>query len=395
MACERRLPDGSKEIFGLPEPEATRNGRERRVFLTEIVDPAGNSLKLAYDSLMRITAVTDAIGQVTRVSYNLPSDLLKITRVTDPFGRSASFGYDAEGPAGENHRHRQPRLRVQLRRGFHQPHEDAIRHNHVPDWPIERPGRIPQGDPDEASRWLEATDPLGDTERIELRSRVPERKPVEHGALYWDKRAWKEGGRDYTKARIYQWMLYNGVLMSGVPWRLEPPLEGETVMRLGRDKDDILHNPATGTDGLPANVTRTLDDGAEEVRQYEYNGRGYVTRAVDPAGRSILYSYASNGMDLLEVFNAKTNERLALFTYNSQHLPLTITDGSGQTTKYTYNARGQVLWVTNPKGEATTYSYDEKGYLTQVTGPVAEAVFKFTYDGFGRLQTVTDPSGYR
>ena len=42
-------------------------------------------------------AITDAIGQVTTLSYELPADPLKITRVTDPFGRYASFEYDAAG----------------------------------------------------------------------------------------------------------------------------------------------------------------------------------------------------------------------------------------------------------------------------------------------------------
>jgi hypothetical protein len=40
---ERRLPDGSKEIFG--QPDGVTNGK-RRVFLTQVVDPAGNSVKL-------------------------------------------------------------------------------------------------------------------------------------------------------------------------------------------------------------------------------------------------------------------------------------------------------------------------------------------------------------
>ena len=37
----------------------------------------------------------DAIGQVTTLSYEHPTDPLKITKVTDPFGRFATLEYDA------------------------------------------------------------------------------------------------------------------------------------------------------------------------------------------------------------------------------------------------------------------------------------------------------------
>src|SRR5262249_22992885 len=93
---ERRLPDGSKEIYSLPD--GTRPGAgSRRIFLTAIVDPAGNQLKINYDSRFRITSVVDALNQTVTLSYDLPSDPLKITKVTDPFGRTATLIYAGQG----------------------------------------------------------------------------------------------------------------------------------------------------------------------------------------------------------------------------------------------------------------------------------------------------------
>ena len=43
-----------------------------------------------FNSGVRLLAITDALGQVTTLSYDLPSDPLKITQVTDPFGRRSS-----------------------------------------------------------------------------------------------------------------------------------------------------------------------------------------------------------------------------------------------------------------------------------------------------------------
>ena len=90
--------DGSIKIFSQPDTS-------RRIFLTQIIDPHGNAVSLTYDTIplnpleigLRIVKITDAIGQVTTVFYEHPTDNLKITKVTDPFDRSATFDYDAQG----------------------------------------------------------------------------------------------------------------------------------------------------------------------------------------------------------------------------------------------------------------------------------------------------------
>ena len=89
---EMTLPDGSKLVFSQSDGSV---GTSRKIFLTQMFDPAGNAVTLTYDGNLRLVALTDAIGQVTTVSYTNAADIYKITSVTDPFGRSANFGYDA------------------------------------------------------------------------------------------------------------------------------------------------------------------------------------------------------------------------------------------------------------------------------------------------------------
>ncbi len=91
---ERRLADGGVHVFA--QSDGAPAG-QRRVFLTEVRDPQGHTLHFTYDSQLRLVALTDALGQVTTVSYEVASDPLKITKVTDPFGRFASFQYNASG----------------------------------------------------------------------------------------------------------------------------------------------------------------------------------------------------------------------------------------------------------------------------------------------------------
>jgi YD repeat-containing protein len=148
------------------------------------------------------------------------------------------------------------------------------------------------------------------------------------------------------------------------------------------------------------------------VTRFDYNARGRKTKEIDPLGRETVYVYGSNntpdsdpvtgtGADLLQVKrkNGGTYDTLASYTYNAQHLPLTITDARGAATSYTYNTAGQVLTVTTPpaqghsQGATTTFSYDTYGYLQQVSGPVPGANTSFTYDDYGRRRTVTDAAG--
>jgi len=91
---ERHLSDGTVEVFAQPDGASTL---PRRVFLTETRDPQGNAATFTYDAQLRLVAVTDAIGQVTTLSHESPTDSRKLTRVTDPFGRFATFEYDGSG----------------------------------------------------------------------------------------------------------------------------------------------------------------------------------------------------------------------------------------------------------------------------------------------------------
>ncbi len=132
------------------------------------------------------------------------------------------------------------------------------------------------------------------------------------------------------------------------------------------------------------------------------NALGKVTRATDPLGRATTFTYAANGIDLLETrqVNGQNTDLIASYSYNSQHQPLTVTDASGQTTTTTYNSAGQVLTVTTPpragitENRTTTYVYDTNGYLQTVTGPATGATTTYTYDGYGRIRTETDADGY-
>jgi len=75
---EMLSPGGTLLVFGQSDGGVST----RRIFLTQVIDPAGNAVNLTYDTQLRVTAITDAIGQKTTLAYASTSDPFKITTVT-------------------------------------------------------------------------------------------------------------------------------------------------------------------------------------------------------------------------------------------------------------------------------------------------------------------------
>lgn len=410
---EKRLPDGSKQVFGLSDGATAY---PRRIFMTQSIDPAGDSVTIGYDSNKRITTITDALGQVTILAYELAGDSLKVTKVTDPFGRFASFEY-TNGKLTKI----TDTIGIQSEFGYVSG-TDSINALTTPYGTT----TFVSGESG-ASRWIDITDPLGGKERVEYRDQAPGIGATEAGAVvpsgftsananldvrntfYWSKKALSlyppvNGVYDYTKAKITHWLLTpDGSATSGIAASEKMPLENRVwYSHLGQS--DYFH---AGPSAKPSQIARVLDDGSSQLWQHEYNSLGNATKATGPLGRVTSYTYATNEIDLLTVYQRRPGgastdpsgaaaDKLAGYTYNSAHQPLTATDAAAQTTTYTYNAFGQIETVTNAKNETTTYAYGPvtnvpTGYLASITSPPfggSSAVTSFGYDTANRVRTV-------
>jgi RHS repeat-associated protein len=394
-------PDGWLLVFGQSDGGVAM----RRVFLTQVIDPAGNAVTLTYDSDLRITAITDAIGQQTTLKYGNASDIFKITAVTDPFGRSATFGYDAAGQLAS--------ITDVLGLVSEFTYSSGSDFVTVLNTPYGETGfSNAEGG---TTRMMEIWYPDGNREVVMFTQGIaviagsdpPQTVPTGmattnqyldmRNTYYWDRQGFAYAYGDYTKARIFHW-LHGADMLSpvGILESVKAPLEGRVWYDYA-GQTSPAGSIQVGTSGKPAHTGRVLDDGSTQLYYREYNSSGHITTAVDPAGRTFSYTYAANGIDLLETRQTRAgqNELMRQATYNTQHRPLTSTDAAGQTTVFTYNTRGQITTVTDPLGNITAYQYDADGYLTSVTGPLGAAdTTTWTYDAFGRVQTLTDNSGY-
>jgi RHS repeat-associated protein len=386
---ERQLPDGSVQVFAQPDGVATF---PRNVFMTEWHDAEGNANTFAFDASLRLTAVTDALGQVTTLAYG-NADPLKITQVTDPFGRSANFTYDSQGHLASS------ADLLGLTSSFTYDSTGVVAAMTTPygtttaTW---GEGYL--------TRWVELADPLGGRERAAYGYGWLGTEPVptgmqaaasnnHHNTLYWGKRAMATAPGDPAAGTDYFWALTSNGLnqASSVPLSVKAPLERRVYYS--------YQGGGSSTEGTVRQVTgvgRVLDDGTSQVWTFAYNSRGRRTQAIDPLGRETDYVYDATGLDVTQIKQKHGAgwDILESRTYNTQHEPLTVTDAAGQTTTYAYNSAGQVLSVTNAKGEATTYAYNGSGYLLSITGALSGSTTTFTYDGYGRVNSITDAEGY-
>jgi RHS repeat-associated protein len=403
-------PDGAQEMFTVSDGT--------HIFRKKYIDPQGNAITYGYDGNYRLVTVTDAINQTTVLSYENSTDptnpaFYNITKVTDPFGRFAKFAYNGSGQL----------ISITdvlgITSSFIYGTGDFITSLTTPYGTTQ----FAVGDVDQYHRWLEATDPVGAKERIEFNGLgddpipgTPSPFPTgfvggAYGArdtFFWDKKAMEVAPGDYTKARITHFLhVSDGGQVAPVAEATKQPLENWVFNSYYPGQGDPRF---VGTSNQPSKVIRFLDNGTEQDYLYQYNATGNKTQSIDPLGRETDYTYDTNNIDLLQVKqkNGSGYDLLSSSTYNLQHLPLTTTDASGQVTIYAYNSAGQVHTVTNAKHETTTYWYSSSptwtgqptldpnatGYLVETDGPVAGATTRFNYDGFGRLQAVTDSEGY-
>jgi RHS repeat-associated protein len=406
------FPDGSRDIFA--ESDGTV-GNSRNIFLTQVIDPTGYTNNVNYDSTLRIVSVTDPQANATNLTFfyfastnglSPPLDPYLIQQVTDRYGRSAIFNY---GNSSELQSITDV-LGITSQFNYSE-NSDFIDALQTPYGTT----TFTFGD-DGNERWLEATDPEGATSRAEFNQSestgIPNSDPgplVPKGiytrnyvmfgrnTFYWDKNAFAQAPGNYSKARIYHW-LHNANLASaeGCLESIKEPLENRVWFNYPGQNPSSSGATIYGTQNLPSAVARVLDDGSSQVFYFYRNSVGKITNAVDPYGFSFTFVYATNQIDLLQVrqTTGTNNELDASFTYNSQHLPLTAVDASGQTNRFAYNAYGQITAITNPLSQVATFSYDTNGHLMSITGPTNGDATSFTYDSFDRVKTVTDPDGY-
>jgi RHS repeat-associated protein len=431
---QRLFPDGTVEVYTLSNGATVA---PRLMFLTQIIDPAGNMTTLTYDSTFRLTHVTDAMGRKTVFSYGLAAAPLLVTKITDPFGRFSQLNYDT------SYRLASITDAIGITSTFtygSAAEPDLVTALTTPYGKSTFSDAVPTNDTGESNtRALTLTDPLGYTDFVYYYPNYslipccnppandpgdlpPTGMPILNNYLqyrnmfYWNRHAFAYPGaitknpdgsiatEDITKALLTHWEhdTYDINDTGMVPESIKAPLENRVWMHYpGSTAANI-----DGTYNRPDYVGRVLDDGTSQVSAATYNLNftqstvaGNQLSSTDAEGRTTLFAYASDNIDLATVQQLtapSTYTTIATFSnYNSQHEPQTYTGADGQVWNYTYNVAGQLATVTDPRRGKTTYNYDSLGRLSTVQNANLVTVLTLTYDTADRVQTRTDSEGYQ
>lgn len=453
ITYERRLPDGSKQVFTKSNGASTY---PRLVFMTQIVDPQGNHIDIHYDALNRIDTVTDALLQVTNLFYEHASDIRKVTKVTDPFGHSANLTYyDTPGPSPdifltsiEDPEH----IFSQFGYEFQSPDDvygsrffTLITPYETLRFSAKEEGPFVGGNGTNRSLFVLAEDNSTLLEKVEYRDAAPEYLvngtdpdgvPAGTGfvnaemnlrnTFYWNRETIRFYGpnviNDYNKAEVTHWLRRkDGRLTSGVVSSEKKPLE----RRIWYTYEGQTNFSSVNNSAKPSQKAQ-LVGGSTQLWSYQYNSVGNITQIKDPDpnNRVTSFKYFPGDVDLEAVYQKRPGggstdpfgnpaDEIARYTYNAQHphLPSSIRDGAGQLTQYDYTPQHQLWTVTNPKGEITTYAYGPapgvpSGYLASITSPAVSAsptptsaVTRFEYNfppgnSHPGISKQTDPDGY-
>ena len=195
--------------------------------------------------------------------------------------------------------------------------------------------------------------------------------------------------------------------------------------------------PGGGAYNGPAGTKFVAYQDAKQVAansnfKYNYNldNLGRISSIIDPNGKSISYSYVSDGQTKITNQDGKVswdyysngqyiggmdeanfttvitrnaehdvtsyrNERGQLWSFNpdANGFVLSTTNPLNLKTTYTYNQFGSVLTKTNPLGKTVSFSYDSNNRITSATNALQQTQFRVSYDSYGQPISVTDAGG--
>lgn len=335
--------------------------------ISQIIDPVGRTLNLAYDNFNRILSLTDPIGRTVQYTYNSQGTL---ATVTDPAGGVTTYGYDGQNrmtsitdPRGitylQNAYDANGRVTQQTAAdGGVTTFAYTLLNPSVPTSPV---------------LLTIVTDPLGNQTKYHFNPQ---------GYLL-----------DMTDA-LGQQVIYTRDPGTNQLLGLQDPL-GRTTSFIYDSAGNVVivtrlantpHAVTISTTYDPLfNKPTSVTDSLGHVTSFKYDPAGNLLSIIDPLGNKSTLTYDTQG-ELATSSDALGN--VTSYTYLNGNL-VGVSDPLGRTISRTTDAVGRVLTITDPIGEVTSYQYDALNEKTQINDAAGRQT-KFAYDGNGNLLSIVD-----
>jgi len=308
--------------------------------LTTITDRNSNSALLNYDTAGNLTGITDSAGRSIALTYNPNS---RISVITDPDNNTHTFTYGSGTLT------------------------------HVLSHSADAGDREWVYTYDANAFMLTKTDPDGnmttytyDTDHRVLQSINPEGGQT--SVIYNP-----SSGRSTVTDNSGKIWTYNYDTLSGVLTNKNDPEGNQTQYTY--DSDNNL-------------LSKTVPD--QGTYTYTYDTYGNKTSETDPQGNATGYTYASGFGEVTSVTDPQGN--VTTHTYDGNGNRTSTTDPTAATTQYAYDSKGNLTETTDPAGAKTSYAYDANDNISSVTDPSGVTV-GYTYDASGNKTSETDELG--
>ncbi|HDR9797799.1 TPA: RHS domain-containing protein [Burkholderia cenocepacia] len=292
----------------------------------EYADDGSLDIRLAWHPNIRLTYVTDALGQTTRYYFNIKG---YVYRIAYPDGSEEWFRRDE---------HNNLTLHILPDGSVEQMRYDA-RGNRT--WHERADGSIVEMAYDDKDQMIRLVDPNGHVwqrKYDDAGNLVEEIDPLEHSTKY----------------------SYND---KGLPTQITDAKGGSKALE---------YNAAGQLTGY------TDCSGKKTAWRYDDIGRAIETK--DASGGVVAYAYGPNGQ-LTEIRSPAGIEHVQ---YDAEGRLLGRTDQLNRSTRYGYDAVGRIASRSDALGQTIAYRYDRLGRLTALTD-ANFATYQFRYDPAGRL----------
>ncbi|WP_419686033.1 RHS repeat-associated core domain-containing protein [Burkholderia theae] len=294
--------------------------------IREFADDGSLDIRLAWNPNIRLTYVTDALGQMTRYYFNIHG---YVNRIIYPDGNEEWFRRDE---------HHNLVLHIRQDGSIERMEYDArgnrVRHERADGSVVE----MVYDDKDQMVRTIDPNGHAWQRKYDDAGNVVEELDPLERATKY----------------------SYND---KGLPTQIIDAKGGSKALE---------YNDA-------GQLTSYTDCSAKKT-EWRYDDIGRVIEAKDAAGGVIVYRYGSNGQ-LVELRSPAGVEHVQS---DAEGRLLRHTDQLNRSTQYSYDRAGRIASRVDALGQTLAYRYDRLGRLTALTD-ANSATYQFHYDPAGRL----------